>query len=129
MVDTEETCDVVVHNTPLIELSDEVIPSQTQVAVKGSGIQLKLSKKLKNLWSNLSCSSYSWIHVDFDTVQDEAAVAKMTSEETEPKKDNVGSPPRAQCEFNVELDSDDSSDDEEGECDNYEEDWKDSMYL
>ena len=56
-------------------------------------------------------------------------MAKMTSEETEPKKDNVGSPPRAQCEFNVELDSDDSSDDEEGECDNYEEDWKDSMYL
>jgi len=129
MLDTEETSDVILHNTPIIELSDEVIPSQTQVAVKGSGIQLTLGKKLKNLWSKLSCSSYSWIHVDFDTVQDEAAVAKVTSEETEPKKDNFGSPPRAQCEFNVELDSDDSSDDEEGEYDNYEDDWKDSMYL
>ena len=47
MLDTEETCDVVVHNTPLIELSDEVIPSQTQVAVKGSGIQLKHSIKFE----------------------------------------------------------------------------------
>ena len=128
MLDTEETSDVIVHNTPTIDLSDEVIPCQTQVTVKGSGINLKLSKKLKDLWSKLSCATYSWIKIDFDSVHDEAAVNK-SCKDTEQEKSNDLSPPKAQCEFNVELDSDDSSDDEEGEYDNYAEDWKDSMYL
>ena len=42
----------------------------------------------------------------------------------------VKSPPRAQCEFNVESneDSSDDSSEDEGENENVAEDWKD-MYL
>ena len=106
MLDTEETADVIVHNTPIIDLSDEVIPCQTQVTVKGSGINLTLSKKLRDLWSKLSCATYSWIKIDFDSVHDEAAGNK-SCKDTEQEKSNDLYPPKAQCEFNVELDSDD----------------------
>ena len=131
MLDTEETSDVIVHNTPVIDLWDEVVPCQSQVLVKGSGIYLKLRKKLEKLWDKLSCSKYSWIRADFDSGHDDTTMGKVTSKETNPKKNDIRSPQRVQCEFNVELDSDDSSDsgDEEGEYDNYEEGWKDSMYL
>ena len=130
MLVTEESSDVIVHNTPVIDLCDEVIPCQSQVAVKGSGIHLKLRKKLGKWWDKLSCSKYSWIRVDFDSGHDDTTVGMVTSKETEPKKNFVRSPQKVQCEFNVELDSDDSSDssDEEGEYDNYAEDWKE-MYL
>ena len=129
MQDTEESSDVIVHNTPVIDLSDEVIPGQTKVEVKGSGINLKLRKKAKNVWTKLTCATYSWIRLDYDSVQDDAGVRKETSKETETVKYNDVSPQKAQCEFNVEIDSDDSSDDDESENDNYADDWKDSMYL
>ena len=131
MLDTEETSDVIVHNTPVIDLSDEVIPCQSQIAVKGSGIHLKLRKKLEKWWDKLSSSKYSWIRVDFDAGHDDITVGKVTSKETEPQNNDISTSQSVQCEFNVELDSDDSSNssDEEGEYDNYEEGWKNSMYL
>ena len=73
MLDTEETSDVIVHNTPVIDLSDEVIPCRSQVSVTGSGIHLKLRKKLER-WVKLSCSKYSWIRVDFDSGHDDTTV-------------------------------------------------------
>ena len=132
MEDTEDTSDITIHKTPVIELLSEVIPRETQVVVKGTGINLKLRKDIKSIWPKFSPSTYSWIKFDFDSVHDDAEV---TSNETPPENPlevdyDYKSPPRAQCEFNVESSEDSSGDssDEEGENENVAEDWKD-MYL
>ena len=70
---------IVVHSLPLMELEAAVVPSLTQVLVRGQGVTLKLTKEQPGSWPQLCVGKFSWIQKDPDMIQEQDEVQENVS--------------------------------------------------
>ena len=70
---------IVVHSLPLVELQAAVVPSLTQVLVRGQGVTLKLTKEQPGSWPQLCVGKFSWIQKDPDMIQEQDEVQENAS--------------------------------------------------
>merc|ERR1711915_243155 len=72
-----------IHNTPVLQLHNNVIPSSTRVSVLGSGVTVKIVKKRQGVWPLLCRQKYNWVKIDPDSAIVEAEEAKVKESKAE----------------------------------------------
>ena len=114
MSSSGESSEIRIHNTPILELHHNVIPSSTRVSVFGSGITVKIVKERQEVWPQLCRQKFNWVKIDPDSaiVETEAKV-----EETKAEVSNVAQVCRREVEYECNIDETDPGTTDSESCD------------
>ena len=83
MSSSGQSSEIRIHNTPVIQLHNNVIPSSTRVSVLGSGVTVKIVKERQGAWPLLCRQKFNWVKIDPDSAIVETEEVKVKESKAE----------------------------------------------